>query len=85
VRAGAADLLARCPRIDVLCNNAGLILTERTLSADGYEATFAINHLGPFLLTDLLLPRLSSRHRRVSSTWPPPPTDSPGGAWSSTT
>ncbi len=58
VRAGAADLLERCPRIDVLLNNAGLILTERTLSADGYEATFAINHLGPFLLTDLLRQRL---------------------------
>jgi NAD(P)-dependent dehydrogenase (short-subunit alcohol dehydrogenase family) len=58
VRAGAADLLDRCPRIDVLCNNAGLILSERTLSADGYEATFAINHLGPFLLTDLLRERL---------------------------
>ena len=60
VRAGAADLLERCPRIDVLLNNAGLILSERTLSADGYEATFAINHLGPFLLTDLLLDRLRS-------------------------
>ena len=58
VRAGAADLLERCPRIDVLLNNAGLILTERTLSADGYEATFATNHLGPFLLTDLLRQRL---------------------------
>ena len=58
VRSGAADLLERCPRIDVLLNNAGLILTERTLSADGYEATFAINHLGPFLLTDLLRQRL---------------------------
>jgi len=58
VRAGAADLLGRCPRIDVLVNNAGLILSDRTLSADGYEATLAINHLGPFLLTDLLRPRL---------------------------
>ncbi len=58
VRAGATDLLEQCPRIDVLLNNAGLILSERTLSADGYEATFATNHLGPFLLTDLLRPRL---------------------------
>jgi len=58
VRAGADDLLDRCDRIDVLVNNAGLILSERTLSADGYEATFAINHLGPFLLTELLLDRL---------------------------
>jgi NAD(P)-dependent dehydrogenase (short-subunit alcohol dehydrogenase family) len=58
VRTGAADLLERCPRIDVLLNNAGLILTERSLSADGYEATFAINHLGPFLLTQLLRQRL---------------------------
>ena len=51
VRSGAADLLERCPRIDVLVNNAGLILSDRTLTHDGYEATFAINHLGPFLLT----------------------------------
>ena len=72
VRAGAADLSERCPRIDVLVNNAGLILSERTLSADGYEATFAINHLGPFLLTELLRTRLvesaPSRIVNVAST-----------------
>ena len=60
VRAGAADLLERCPRIDVLLNNAGLILSQRQVSAEGYEATLAINHLGPFLLTDLLLDRLKA-------------------------
>jgi NAD(P)-dependent dehydrogenase (short-subunit alcohol dehydrogenase family) len=72
VRTGAADLLERCERIDVLLNNAGLILSDRTLSADGYESTFAINHLGPFLLTELLLDRLRasapSRIVNVAST-----------------
>ncbi len=60
VRSGAAELLERFPRIDVLVNNAGLVLSRRTLSEDGYEATFAINHLGPFLLTDLLRARLEA-------------------------
>ncbi len=60
VRAGAAEILERCPRLDVVVNNAGLILTERSETVDGYEATFAINHLGPFLLTNLLLDQLKA-------------------------
>jgi NAD(P)-dependent dehydrogenase (short-subunit alcohol dehydrogenase family) len=58
VRALAADLLARCDRVDVLVNNAGLIAPRHALSADGYEITIAVNHLAPFLLTNLLLDRL---------------------------
>ena len=49
-----ATSLSDLDRIDVLLNNAGLILGERLESAQGYEATFATNHLGPFLLTNLL-------------------------------
>ena len=40
VRQGAADVLARCPRLDVLVNNAGLVLSDRHQTVDGYEATF---------------------------------------------
>jgi retinol dehydrogenase 14 len=58
VRRLAADLLRTCPRIDVLVNNAGTVFSRRTLTADGVEATFAVNHLAGFLLTELLLDRL---------------------------
>ncbi len=68
VRALAATLLERCPRLDVLANNAGLILPRREDSADGYEMTFAVNHLAPFLLTNLLVGRLADSAGRVVTT-----------------
>ena len=56
VRDVAAQVHDKYPRLDVLVNNAGLMFgAERELSADGYEMTLATNHLGPFLLTSLLL------------------------------
>ena len=58
IRSFAAELLDRTDKIDVLVNNAGLILRRRTLTTDGFETTFGVNHLGHFLLTDLLLERL---------------------------
>lgn len=60
VRRGAAEILDSAPRIDVLVNNAGVVLSERSETVDGLEATFATNHFGPFLLTNLLLERIES-------------------------
>ena len=59
VRALAADILAQHERVHVLVNNAGLISPRFALSSDGYEMTIAVNHLAPFLLTNLLLDRLT--------------------------
>jgi NAD(P)-dependent dehydrogenase (short-subunit alcohol dehydrogenase family) len=58
VRQLAKVAQARYPRIHVLINNAGAIYAGRQLSPDGIELTWAVNHLAPFLLTTLLLPRL---------------------------
>ncbi len=58
VRRGSDEILEQAPRLDVLVNNAGVVLSERHVTVDGFEATFATNHLGPFLLTNLLLDRL---------------------------
>jgi NAD(P)-dependent dehydrogenase (short-subunit alcohol dehydrogenase family) len=55
VRAFAEEFERRYDRLDVLVNNAGLVQSTRTETADGLESTFAINHLAPFLLTNLLL------------------------------
>jgi NAD(P)-dependent dehydrogenase (short-subunit alcohol dehydrogenase family) len=61
VRRLAAELLDRYERIDVLVNNAGAVFRTRRLTVDGIEETWALNHLAPFLLTNLLLDRLK-RH-----------------------
>jgi len=58
VRALASRLTAALPRVDVLVNNAGLILDQRVLTEDGLETTFAVNHIGYFLLSRLLEPKL---------------------------
>jgi NAD(P)-dependent dehydrogenase (short-subunit alcohol dehydrogenase family) len=58
VRRLAYDVLQRFDRLDVLVNNAGGVFLNRTLTEDGIEATFAVNHLGYFLLTQLLLDRI---------------------------
>ncbi len=55
IRQFATEFRARYDRLDLLVNNAGISLTSRRTSADGYEMVFAVNHLGPFLLTNLLL------------------------------
>jgi NAD(P)-dependent dehydrogenase (short-subunit alcohol dehydrogenase family) len=68
VRRLATELLEAHPRIDVLANNAGAMFTSRHVTADGFERTFALNHLAPFLLTSLLLERLiESRGRMVTT------------------
>jgi NAD(P)-dependent dehydrogenase (short-subunit alcohol dehydrogenase family) len=55
-----ADRLGALERIDVLVNNAGLMASQRRVTADGYDEVFAVNHLAPFLLTNLLLGKLAS-------------------------
>jgi NAD(P)-dependent dehydrogenase (short-subunit alcohol dehydrogenase family) len=90
VRELADKLRGRYGRIDVLINNAGVAKFRRELTPDGFERTFATNHLGPFLLTNLLKESLadgrvitvsSSGHRQVKSLdWDTLPT---GGAFGS--
>jgi NAD(P)-dependent dehydrogenase (short-subunit alcohol dehydrogenase family) len=58
LRAAAAEVLREHARIDVLVNNAGGLFGRRSVTADGIERTFALNHLSYFLMTHLLLPAL---------------------------
>jgi NAD(P)-dependent dehydrogenase (short-subunit alcohol dehydrogenase family) len=68
VRALAARLLARYPRIDILANNVGGVIATRQLTADGHEKTLQVNHLGGFLLTLLLRDRLEASGGTVINT-----------------
>jgi retinol dehydrogenase 12 len=78
VRRLAHELQSQLPRLDVLINNAGVMAAAHARSAEGYDLTFAVNHLAPFLLTGLLLDKLkesapsrvivvaSNAHRRAT-------------------
>ena len=60
VRAFAAAFVAKFARLDVLVANAGIMTRKRQMTADGFEMDFGVNHVGHFLLTELLLPLLKS-------------------------
>ena len=71
VREFAAKILEKEPRIDILINNAGVLMPTHSKTADGFELHFGVNHLSHFLLTNLLLDRMkeapSARIINVSS------------------
>ena len=67
VREAAAELSERCDRIDLLINNAGVMMTPFTRTEDGFELQIATNHLGPFAFTTLLLDRVTRRVVTVAS------------------
>src|SRR5215207_3963186 len=68
VRDLAASLIEAYPQIDVLVNNAGGIFGDRARTVDDFEKTLQVNHLAPFLLTNLLLPTLLSSRASVVNT-----------------
>ncbi|WP_285244731.1 SDR family NAD(P)-dependent oxidoreductase [Pseudarthrobacter sp. fls2-241-R2A-127] len=68
VRALADTLRSTYPRIDVLANNAGGMMGKRTLTVDGNELTFQVNHLAPFLLTTSLMDTLTASNAKIINT-----------------
>jgi len=67
IRRMAHEVASHSPRIDVLVNNAGMIARRRELTAEGLESTFAVNHLGYFLLSCLLKERLAPAARIINT------------------
>lgn len=65
VRALAESVRRTYPQLDVLVNNAGVVRAHRHETVDGFEWTFAVNHLAPFLLTRLLVPSMGAGGRVV--------------------
>jgi len=67
VKNGAAQILERVPQLHVLINNAGIFAGERSVTDEGVELTMAVNYFGPFMLTELLKPRLIESATAVPS------------------
>ena len=64
--AQAAEIVAQEPKLDVLINNAGIMFNPKTLTKDGFESQFGVNHLGHFALTGHLMPKLlDTPHARI--------------------
>ena len=57
----AAEQVQDEDRLDVLVNNAGIMMPPKEMTADGFESQFGVNHLGTFALTSLLLPKLAEQ------------------------
>jgi len=66
VEALAEAVAARCPRLDVLINNAGVYATPHPITKDGLDVRFVVNTIAPYLLTQKLLPLLGTSGRVVS-------------------
>jgi NAD(P)-dependent dehydrogenase (short-subunit alcohol dehydrogenase family) len=67
IRQAAADVAALTDKLDILINNAGIVVTSRQATPEGIEQQFGTNHIGPFLFTNLLLPLL----RKAAESNPP--------------
>ena len=68
VREAAGAVREQFGPLHLLINNAGMVSTKHRMSGDGFELTFATNHLGPFLLTSLLLDRMDPKIGRIVNT-----------------